>query len=88
VNAAVITPICSAAVTIVLGVLGYLRLRLETKGVKADVGDVHALVNSQLATELDRNDQLTRTLTAAGVDVPERPEQPPEPPGTGPRPAG
>jgi len=51
-------------------VLGYLSNRRAVGGVKSDVKDVHALVNNQLDRQLDRNAQLTRTLTGAGVDVP------------------
>lgn len=40
------------------------------------VEKVHGLVNNQLDKQLERNDQLTRTLTAEGVDVPARPAEP------------
>jgi hypothetical protein len=68
-----ITSIVSGLVTLGLAWIGYLRLKAETAGVKSDVRDVHTLVNNQLDTQLTRNDQLTRSLTAAGVDVPARP---------------
>jgi sensor domain CHASE-containing protein len=62
--------IIGQAVVLILGVLGYLSNRRATAGVKSDVKDVHSLVNNQLDRQLDRNAQLTRTLTGAGVDVP------------------
>jgi hypothetical protein len=63
---------------IVIGlVLGFLSNRRGVQNVKSDVHDVrtdvagvHTLVNNQLDRQLDRNAQLTRTLTGAGVDVP------------------
>jgi hypothetical protein len=67
-----ITSVVSGVVTLGLAWIGYLRLKAETAGVKSDVHEVHTLVNNQLDTQLDRNDQLTRTLTNAGVDVPEK----------------
>jgi hypothetical protein len=49
---------------VLLGViLGFLANR---RGIR----NVHTLVNNQLDRQLDRNAQLTRTLTASGVDVP------------------
>ena len=62
--------IIGQAVVLILGILGYLASRRATAGVKSDVKDVHSLVNNQLDRQLDRNAQLTRTLTGAGVDVP------------------
>jgi hypothetical protein len=73
--ASIVTPICSGLVTLGLAYIGYLRLKAQTTSVRSDVRDVHTLVNNQLDTQLTRNDQLTRTLTAAGVDVPARPPE-------------
>jgi sensor domain CHASE-containing protein len=67
----------SAFVLAVTGLLGTLKgllplVRESRKQTKA-IGEVHALVNNQLDAQLTRNEQLTRALTAGGVDVPERP---------------
>jgi hypothetical protein len=45
------------------------------RDTKAAVGEVHTLVNNQLDRQLDRNEQLTKTLTAANVEVPDPPVQ-------------
>ena len=60
-----------SAVKVIMPMLAETRkntaaVQENTRGVEK----VHALVNNQLDRQLDRNDRLTRTLTAAGVDVP------------------
>jgi len=72
----VITTVCGMFITLGLAWIGYLKLRAGNDSVKSDVHDVHALVNNQLDRQLDRNAQLTRTLTGAGVDVPPQPPAP------------
>jgi hypothetical protein len=60
--------------TLVTAVIG---LRAVSRGI----GKVHDLVNSQSDKQMERVDQLTRTLTAAQVPVPPRPPSI-TPPGT------
>lgn len=55
-------------VTFVTSVVGFLSTRRK-------VAEVHVLVNSQLHDVLDRVSQLTVTLEAAGVDVPDAPKE-------------
>jgi hypothetical protein len=49
-------------------VIGYFLTRHK-------VGKVEGLVNGQMERQLNRNDQLARTLTAADVEVPARPSE-------------
>jgi UPF0716 family protein affecting phage T7 exclusion len=77
----------SALVLAVTGLLGAWRgllplLRESRKQTQA-IGEVHTLVNNQLDRQLVRNEQLTKALTAGGVDVPARPEKTLLPPDTG-----
>ena len=69
-----ITSIVSGVVTLGLAWIGYLRL-------KAQGASTHTLVNARSDRQDIRIDQLTRSLTAGGVEVP-----PAAPPGTGPTP--
>ena len=55
--------------TFATALLGFLQSRRNT----ARIGEVHVLVNSQLHAVLDRVEQLKGTLTAAGIDVPDKP---------------
>lgn len=57
-------------VVLAVALLGFFETRRR-------IIEVHLLVNNQLDRQLSRNDQLTRTLTAAGVDVPEKHDPPP-----------
>jgi hypothetical protein len=43
-------------------------------GLRRKVQEVHVLVNSQLTTVLERVTQLTGSLEAAGIDVPDPPK--------------
>jgi hypothetical protein len=63
VNIAAITEICSTVVTVATLIIGFLAQSRATS-------KVHDAVNSNLTAQQDRNEQLTRTLTAAGVVVP------------------
>jgi hypothetical protein len=58
--------LAGVVVTFVTSVIGFLSTRRK-------VAEVHVLVNSQLHDVLDRVSQLTVTLEAAGVDVPDPP---------------
>jgi hypothetical protein len=48
--------------------------RLDDIELKVD--EVHRLVNSRLSSVLDRVDQLTKSLTDAGEEVPDDPADP------------
>lgn len=71
-----------AATGLIAAVKGLIPLLHESRKQTKAIGEVHALVNNQLDAQLTRNDQLTRALTAGGVDVPERPD-PDNPPASG-----
>ena len=68
--ASVLTPICTMVTTIVLAYIGYLKLKTSTSEVKSDVADVHTLVNARSDNQDERIEQLTGTLTEAGMSVP------------------
>lgn len=58
-----ITQICTAAVTIVTLILGFLSQRKQGN-------QIHTAVNSNLTQAQNRNEQLTAALTASNIDVP------------------
>jgi hypothetical protein len=69
------------AVVLTLGILGYLSSRKGVRGVKDDVAVVHDLVNAHSDSQDRRIEQITQTLTGAGVAVPPTPDTAPaEPP--------
>ena len=45
--------------------------------VEVKVDEVHRLVNSRLSSVLDRVEQLTETLQASNVEIPDDPAHPP-----------
>jgi hypothetical protein len=56
--------------TFLTALLGYLQSRRNA----AKIAEVHILVNSQLADTVARVAQLTDTLTAAAVEIPDPPK--------------
>lgn len=62
--------------TIVL-VTGVVALITGLVGLFVKVQQVHVMVNSRMDEALTRIDQLHAALTAAGVDVPDRPPREP-----------
>jgi hypothetical protein len=71
------------AVVLAGAVLGYLatrrsvgRVRDDVGQVRDDVGQVHELVNNRSDRQDQRIEQLSGTLTDAGVDVPGAPGAP------------
>jgi sensor domain CHASE-containing protein len=74
-----VSAVILALTGLVAAVKGLIPLLRESQKQTRAIGEVHALVNNQLDRQLDRNEKLTRTLTAAGVAVP--PSNPD--PGTG-----
>jgi sensor domain CHASE-containing protein len=84
-----ITGIITATSTVVVAltglvaaVKGLIPLLRESRKQTAAIAQVHTLVNNQLDRQLDRNEKLTRTLTAAGVAVPPTMPDIAEPPGS------
>lgn len=59
-----------------LALLQASRAKTGVDTVKADVQQVHVLVNSQLTAVVGRVAQLTETLSAAGVEIPPEPPAP------------
>jgi hypothetical protein len=59
--------------------LGYLATRQKISKVDTKVDGVHTLVNSQHDDLVNRVTQLSGTLNAAGVDIPEPPSSPSAP---------
>jgi hypothetical protein len=69
VNAEQWVTVTGNAVVLVGAILGYLSTRKR-------VERVHRLVNNRSDRQDGRIDQLTATLTKAGVDVPKKPDAP------------
>jgi hypothetical protein len=66
------------AVALIVAVTGLLGAAGGIIALFRKVQAVHVLVNSQLHEVLDRVEQLTGTLNAAGVDVPAAPDRHPK----------
>jgi hypothetical protein len=62
-----------AFVTQFLVLLTVVLSILQNRKTSRKIDGVHSLVNEQLDTQIARSDQLTATLTDAGVEVPPRP---------------
>jgi hypothetical protein len=58
--------LAGVVITFATSIVGFWQTRRK-------VAEVHVLVNSQLHDVLDRVQQLTVTLEAAGVEVPPKP---------------
>ncbi len=64
------------AIGVIFTAVAAIVNRLKIGAVKQDVKDVHTAVNNTAQKQNRRVDQLTDSLTEAGVDVP--PRDPPE----------
>jgi hypothetical protein len=74
VTTAEILTISGQAVVLAGSVLGFAATRRSVGRVRRDVGQVHELVNNRSDRQDARIEQLSGTLTDAGVDVPKLPE--------------
>jgi hypothetical protein len=71
-----ILTVTGQAVVLAGAILGYLATRRSVGRVRRDVGQVHELVNDRSDRQDQRIDQLTGTITGAGLDVPRPPGRP------------
>lgn len=59
----------TAVVVLATAAVGFMaKLRRDTR-------EIHVMVNSRLSDALERIDQLENTLTALGIELPDRPRR-------------